>query len=235
MGTVCNVIREILIFVHIVLFVYWLGADLGVYYSSRFVVKQELSLDARGTAAKIMEFVDMSPRICLVLILPSGVSLMVVDNKGASFLTPLLAAVTWIAAFIWLYLVIRNYHSRGDARAALIKRIDLTIRYCLVVVLSSMSLYVLFAHNPFGVTTNPKWLAMKVLLYSLAIFGGIQIRRILVPFGPAMEKIMAGKSDAAAEGAIVLSLKKSLPWVHTIWFAVLLAAFLGVTKIGAHV
>jgi len=235
MGTVCSVIREILIFVHIVLFVYWLGADLGVYYSSRFVVKQELSLDARGTVAKIMEFIDMSPRICLVLILPSGVSLMVVDNKGATFLSPLLAVATWIAALIWLYLVVRNYHSSGDARAALIRRIDLAIRYCLVAVLTVMSLYVLFAHNPFGVTTNPKWLAMKVLLYSFAIFCGIQIRRKLVTFGPAMGKIMAGNSDSEAEGALVLSLKKSLPWVHTIWFCVLAAAFLGVTKIGAHV
>lgn len=208
---------------------------MGVYYASRFIVKQELSLDARATAAKIMEFVDMSPRVCLVLILPTGVSLMVVDNKGATFLSPLLAIVTWIGALIWLYLVVRNYRSHGDARAALIRRIDLSIRYVLVVVLAAVSLYVLFANNPFGVTTNPRWLALKVLFYSFAIFGGIQIRRTLVAFGPAMGKILAGNSDAEAEGAVVLSLKRSLPWVHTIWFCVLAAAFLGVTKIGAHV
>ena len=63
--------KDVLIFFHIILFVYWLGADLGVYYASKFVVKPELSIDARGMAAKIMEFVDLSPRVAIVLFLPS--------------------------------------------------------------------------------------------------------------------------------------------------------------------
>ncbi len=64
------------ILLHIVLFAYWLGGDLGVFYSSRFILKPELSTEARGVAVKIMHVVDMSPRICLVLFLPSGITLM---------------------------------------------------------------------------------------------------------------------------------------------------------------
>ena len=227
-------LTEVLIFLHVIFFVYWLGADLGVYYASRFVVNSELSVDARGVAGKIMDFVDLSPRICLVLILPTGVSLMATNNKGATFLSPTLAIAVWIFAFIWLYLVIKNYTAHGDPKVAFLRKIDLAIRYILVVGLIGTSLYVLFASEPFGVTTNPKWLALKVILYSVAIFGGIQIRRALVSFTPAYVKIMSGNSDEASESALKLSLKRSIPWVHLIWLCVAIAAFLGITKPGAH-
>ncbi len=36
------------LFLHILLFVYWLGGDLGVYYSSRYILKPELSPETRG-------------------------------------------------------------------------------------------------------------------------------------------------------------------------------------------
>lgn len=227
-------LTEVLIFLHVIFFVYWLGADLGVYYASRFVVNSELSVDARGVAGKIMDFVDLSPRICLVLILPTGVSLMATNNKGATFLSPTLAIAVWIFAFIWLYLVIKNYTAHGDPKVAFLRKIDLAIRYILVVGLIGTSLYVLFASEPFGVTTNPKWLALKVILYSVAIFGGIQIRRALVSFTPAYVKIMSGNSDEASESALKLSLKRSIPWVHLIWLCVAIAAFLGIAKPGAH-
>jgi hypothetical protein len=226
---------DVLIFFHIVLFVYWLGADLGVYYASRFVVKPELSVDARGMAAKIMEFVDLSPRVALVLFLPSGVSLMVADNKGATILSPQLAIATWVGSIFWLYLVIRNYRSHGDPRAALVKRVDLSIRYLLVIGMTVGSLYVLVTPEPFGVTTNPKWLAIKIILYSVAISGGIGIRKALIPFGPAFVKIISGKSDQEAETTLSLSLKKAIPFVHLIWACVFLSAFLGVTKPGANI
>ena len=39
---------EVFLFVHVLLFVYWLGADLGVYYTSRFVVDRKLSTETRA-------------------------------------------------------------------------------------------------------------------------------------------------------------------------------------------
>ena len=95
------------------------------------------------------------------------------------------------------------------------------------------SIFVLVTPEPFGVTTNPKWLAIKVIFYAIAISGGIGIRRALVPFGPAFGKIMSGNSDTVSETALTLSLKRAIPWVHLIWASVLISAFLGVTKPGA--
>jgi uncharacterized membrane protein len=47
---------------HILLFVYWLGADIGVFYSARFVREASLGREARQTATRIMGWVDQIPR-----------------------------------------------------------------------------------------------------------------------------------------------------------------------------
>ena len=228
---------EVFLFIHVVLFVYWLGADLGVYYTSRFVVDRKLSTETRAITGKIMEFVDLSPRICLVLFLPSGISLLALSDKAPAQLADNKYAImlaAWIAGLAWLYLVIRNYHSHGDTKAAIIKKTDLAIRYLIVAAIFAGGIYTLVADEPFGVTTNPKWLAVKVMFYATAIAGGVGIRKALVPFGPAFGNVLSGKATEADNDALSLSLKNALPWVHLIWFCVLAAAFLGIAKPGAN-
>ncbi|MFZ9086446.1 MAG: hypothetical protein ACO3C6_07725, partial [Steroidobacteraceae bacterium] len=46
---------------HLLLFVYWLGGDVGVFYASRFVVDTSLTREERLTAAKIFLDLDMLP------------------------------------------------------------------------------------------------------------------------------------------------------------------------------
>ena len=49
-------------YLHILLFVYWLGGDAGVFYSSKLVTNTSLSREARLTAFKIFINLDMLPR-----------------------------------------------------------------------------------------------------------------------------------------------------------------------------
>ena len=46
--------HDIALLIHILLFVYWLGGDIGVFYSSGLSVNRNLSRDARQMAGKIM-------------------------------------------------------------------------------------------------------------------------------------------------------------------------------------
>ena len=78
------------ILLHILLFVYWLGGDLGVYYSSRFIIKPELSPETRAVAAKIMVGCDLAPRVSLILFGASGVTLMHYGPLGDEFFPAIL-------------------------------------------------------------------------------------------------------------------------------------------------
>ena len=90
----------------------------------------------------------------------------------------------------------------------------------------------LIVDEPFGVTTNPKWLAGKVAAYAICIFGGIMIRVSLRPFGPAFGKLMSEGSSPEVEKGIGGAMSRAVPYVFLIWAMVLVATFLGVVKPG---
>ncbi|MCC5581284.1 hypothetical protein IMZ11_37340 [Microtetraspora sp. AC03309] len=224
------------IVLHLTLFVFWLGGDLGVFYSSRFVLKASLTPQARATALAVMSGLDLGPKVCLVLFLPSGVTLMALDPHGASaFGIPLFpwwfVAATWVFALAWLAVTVTEHRTHG--RFPMVRMADWAIRIGVIAAMACSAIYTLAAAEPFGVTTNPRWLGGKILLYTLAIIAGLGIRRTLRPFGPAFGTLMATGSTPEVERTLKKSVDGCLPYVWVIWASVLAAAALGVLKPGA--
>ncbi|BBH71483.1 hypothetical protein ACTI_81680 [Actinoplanes sp. OR16] len=224
---------EAFLYLHIVLMVFWLGGDLGVFYSSRYVIKPDLTPVARLTALKIMLGLDLGPKICLILFLPSGLTLISLDAHGGSvagieLLPWWLLVPLWIGAFVWVWLMWTDHHEPG--KHPLVRRVDYAIRLAVIAGMAGAGVFTLVVSEPFGVTTNPKWLGAKVLLYAIAIAAGLGIRRTLKPFGPAFGAVMAGKSDTRVEATVTSSVNGCLPYVWVIWGSVLLAGLLGVAK-----
>jgi hypothetical protein len=123
---------------------------------------------ARATALKIMSGLDLGPKICLVLFLPSGVTLMALDPHGAGIFTWWLVALTWLGAGFWLWLTIKSHHQP----IMRVRNTDWAIRITFIIGLGSVSIHTLAADRPFGVDTNPKWLGARVFLYTVAIACG---------------------------------------------------------------
>ncbi|MFI6866045.1 hypothetical protein [Nocardia sp. NPDC050406] len=225
------------ILLHLVLFVFWLGGDLGVFYSSRFVINPNLTPPARATALAIMSGLDLGPKICLVLFLPSGITLMALEPHGASLfgiaLFPWWSVVgVWIFAAIWLALTVIAHRTHGSI--ASVKRADLAIRFAVIAAMVVSGVYTFVAAEPFGVTTNPKWLGGKILLYATAIAAGLGIRMTLRPFGPAFATLMSTGPTDEVNTTLRRSVDGCLPYVWAIWGSVLVAALLGVLKPAAN-
>ncbi|MCY0949128.1 hypothetical protein [Streptomyces sp. H27-S2] len=220
------------ILLHILLFVFWLGGDLGVYVSSRYVLQPGLPVAARSTALSIMSVLDLGPKICLVLILPSGITLMALEPHGAQrLLNGWSAGVTWAFAALWLWLTVREHHRPG--RRPWIRRADWAIRVALTASLWDVGLYTLLAAEPFGVRTDPRWLGAKVLLYATAIACGLGIRLTLRPFGAAFRDLAGSGGGDGVERTLRRAVNGCVPYVAGIWTCVLAAAALGVLKPGA--
>jgi len=222
------------VLLHIVLFAYWLGGDVGVYYASRYIIRSEVGPEARAVSTKIMHGVDIAPRVSLVLILPSGITLMAEGPLGDEFFVRgWWLVLVWVAGLAWLVVSLIDYRGGDTPIARFSQKADLLVRYSLSAVLVGIGLYTIVATDPFGVETNPKWLGAKVVAYALCIFCGVMIRRQLVPFGPAFGKLVTSGSTPEVEKAILGSIKRCEPWVYGIWTLVLLAAALGVIKPGS--
>lgn len=225
-----------LILLHLVLFVFWLGGDLGVFYSSRYVLKPDLPPAARATALKIMSGLDLGPKICLVLFLPSGVTLMAAEPHGARILgapafTWWQVGAVWLFALGWLAATIADHRTHGGF--PWVKRTDWAVRIGLICALAAVAGYTLIADRPFGVTTDPRWLGGKLALYTVTIACGLGIRLTLRPFGAAFGALMTTGSTPEVERSLKRAVDGCLPFVFGIWTGVLAAAALGVFKPGA--
>ena len=71
---------DFLVFVHILLFVFWLGADMGVAVLGHHFRKRSYSMPERLTILKLLGIIDMFPRSAWALMVPLSVSLLAVGG-----------------------------------------------------------------------------------------------------------------------------------------------------------
>jgi len=209
---------------HLLLFVYWLGADIGVFYSAHYVRDRTLSREARLVAVKIMGWIDQIPRYCLVLMLPVGYTLA--RDIGVVQLPDVFMLGLWVVALAWLGMVWSIHHWQGTPRAERLRKIDLGWRVVLVFGL------IWDAWQGFRGKGHlfADWISIKFLLFAALIFCGIMIRIFGKPIGPALRQVLSTGSTPELEADIARGFGRTRPFVLAIWGLLLIAAWVGITK-----
>ena len=209
---------------HLLLFVYWLGADIGVFYAARFVRDPTQSLEARKMAVRIMGWIDQIPRYCLVLMLPVGYTLA--RQLGLVELPTIGMVILWVIGFAWLWMVWAIHHYQGTPRAERWRSIDLVWRVILVAGLLWDAMQGLRGTGHILVD----WLSIKFALFALLIACGIMIRVFGKPIGPALRQVLATGSTPELEADIARGFSRTRPFVLGIWGLLLCAAAVGILK-----
>lgn len=209
---------------HLLLFAYWLGGDIGVFYSATMIRRQALSVEARQTALRILVWVDMIPRYCLVLMLPVGY--MLASAVGVVRLSPGWIGAVWVVALTWLALVVSVHHWQGTALGERLRKIDLIWRFIIVPGL------VYDAWQGFRGTGHllTDWLSAKVLILALCIVCGIGIRILGKPLAPTLKAIFTEGSTPEREAKLLQTQGRTRPLVLTIWALLICAAYIGIAK-----
>ncbi|MEL7297950.1 MAG: hypothetical protein AAGJ86_09830 [Pseudomonadota bacterium] len=206
--------------IHLLLFAYWLGGDLGVFYSSFVVADADRSVDDRKTAAGILIGLDRVPRICLILMLPVGVSLAA--SIGQVVLPAGALLGIWLLAAVWLAML---WHIEKTHHAATTK-VDAVVRIIVILALAGFAVAGLSDSGP----VKSDWVAIKMLLFATAITCGLMIRKVFAPFGAAFGQLVTQGSSPEVEQTIDGSLKKSRPFVIVIWLCLIAAAAVAAIK-----
>ncbi len=213
---------SLLTLMHVLVFVYWLGGDLGAFFSSYTLIDPKKPVEARLFALKVVNNVDMAPKTSLILTLPTGLTLAGV--KGWLALSTGVLTAVWIASAIWLFLVWR-IHLKHLPTSARERRLDIAIRWVLVV-----ALILLGGVRVIGLVPQvPLFIAIKLLLLATAMIAGLMVRRALGPLFTAVREMAANgptpEGDAAMRHII---LRRSKPTVAFIWILITTAAFCGI-------
>ena len=220
-----NLLVAVARFVHVLLFVYWLGGDAGVFYSSRFVVDNTLSRETRLTAAKIFLELDMLPRYCLALMLTvGGILAWSIGVPHEWWQWPLILSL----GPLWVLLIWSVHHRQGTPLGATLARVDLRFRWLMIAaILASVTLAWIDGRlRPYP------WLAAKLLIFASLIFAGLMIRLKLPKFSAGFRQLVAGAATPESDQQMRDGLDACRPYVLYIWLGVAVAAFLGILKPG---
>lgn len=206
---------------HILAFVYWLGGDLGTFFSSRFVVDPKLSQAQRHTALKIMLGCDQGPKLCMPLIFAIGFSMS--TQMGFIAASALAEAAVWLVCLAWFANVNYLYFTQNMAAKAKISQIDLWFRVVVVAGLGAAALASLLGEG----FIHTDWLAAKILIFAALVACGIYIRIQLKPFVAAFGQLMTKGSSPEVEQTLSHALGRCRPAVYLIWLGLVVNAALG--------
>jgi len=209
---------------HLLCFVYWLGADIGVFYASRFVCNPALGMESRLTAARIMGWIDMFPRYSLVLILPLGLTLAV--RGGWWPQGGLVIAFAWLGALVWLVLVWQIGRQPASPLLPVLRQVDYAIRVLVIIGMLSLGAAGLAGVGPLQTT----WLAAKAALFGGLVACGLAVRMLGAPFRPAFARLQQEGSTPEIEALLQGAMRRAKRAVVAIWILLLAAAWLAIAQ-----
>lgn len=218
---------ELTVLAHVILFCYWLGADIGVFYSSKFVIDPSLSRETRLIATRIMMGCDLLPKICMSLMLTVGGILT--EFHGISHPWWQMVGIILLGPF-WLTMVLVLHFKHNASFIPFLTRLDFWFRCFMVVALLISTSYSWLTGR---LDDNP-WVAAKLLLFAFLIFCGVMIRIGLKGFGETYVKIIQDNYQEPDNAKMTASLNKVKPWVYAIWVVLVMEAALGIAQPGGE-
>ncbi|KKW91732.1 hypothetical protein [Sphingobium chungbukense] len=220
-------VQTALIIIHLLLFAYWLGADWGVFVTSRYVANPELSLDERRRFLMAAFGIDLMPRIAFTLLLPVGLQLA--SFYGTAWLQdgPFMIAV-WIGSVAWLALNIQGYRLTGTAKGDLLRIIDTRIRYVLAPALIGAGGLSLLTGNPVPQT----FIALKLIVFGAMVIVGLVLRHIMRAWAIGFRRLAAEGRSPEVDALFADSLAKAKIIAPFMWGLSGVMVVLGVARFG---
>lgn len=214
----------LLVVVHVLLFAYWLGADWGVYVTSRYVADPKLSLEERRRFLQAAFRIDLLPRISFTLLLPVGVQLAA--YYGAWPFHRAFVPAVWVLAIAWMVLNVAGYLRSGTAAGDRIRGWDQNIRLVMAPVLIGVGLWSVFSGQPIA----PLFVALKITVFGCMIIVGLILRAIMKNWAIGFRRLATEGPSAAVDAIFQASLGRARYIAYLMWSLSGVMAVLGVVK-----
>ncbi|MCZ8130807.1 MAG: hypothetical protein O9284_05845 [Steroidobacteraceae bacterium] len=209
--------------VHVLLFAFWLGTDVGVFVCGAWLRDTALSVEQRVVLLKAASVIDLLPRASAALMLPVGVMLA---RPWGGFDVVLWTTVAWVAAIAWLALTATGMRLFGTPAG---RRVQLaTWAFLVGLALASFAAGAWWWSEYAGQPNA--WVGTKLVLYGFVCLLAIGIE---VGFGPVLAgfaRLSAEASAADANRLIVTGMNRTLLVVAALYVVLLAASWVGVAK-----
>ncbi|NBU24471.1 MAG: hypothetical protein EBS39_02395 [Gammaproteobacteria bacterium] len=216
--------HPIWVYLHIMLFVYWLGADLGVFLLAKAARRPDLSFAERAFALRMAVTIDLVPRLCFAVMFPVG--LHVTASGGFAIIPGWAFAASWAVSAAWILLLFAMGRHEGTPRGARLSQLNLALQALLCLLVGALGVSALAGHGPLP----GGWYGAKVFLFACVFALGIGIDIAFRPVGPAFMRLAAEGSSPAVEAELSRGIDGAVRVVIALYLLLALIAFIGVAK-----
>lgn len=216
---------SLLVFFHILLFVFWLGGDLGVaILGEQFRKRDQYSLQERLTILKILVINDLGPRYAWALMVASTLSLV---KAGGYWDVPVWGIiVAWVVSLFWCWLVYASHKAGQTDKGKQLRKIEMVLKWVLASFYLGLGGLSLATDAPLA----ENWLASKAVFFGLIFVAAIMIDVMFKPVGPLLMAVIEKGSSDETEEPLLKTMNKSRLWVRMVYLLLVIVAFIGVTK-----
>jgi len=213
-------------YLHIMMFVGWVGADMSVFLSARKSTDASLPFDTRMMLLHMALRIELIPRTMWKAALPLGV--MLSRDMGLLNISDLQLALVWVFSIFWWGVSMTGaiYYDKEWGRKCahfanfLIFAVGVGLIYAAIS--SAMG------NGPFEQTGT--WLLWKVGLYGLINLTCLAIVVAYDPMGPAFGQLAVEGSTPEIEGLITRTFNIAVLPIWSTYFLVITVAFIATTK-----
>ena len=205
---------------HILLFVYWLGADLGVLLLAKRVKDDALDFKQRMLLLEMAVVIDLLPRLCFAVMFPVGLEMAV--RSGLIEAPTWVRVVAWLVALAWVTLILAMARGHSE-RLARVQAGGLILLGIGLLVLGGVALT---GDGP----VPADWLGLKILLFGVICLAAVGIDWEFKPLLPAMSRLAAEGSSPEIEADICCCIDKTVRYVYLLYGTLVAMAVLGVLK-----
>ena len=214
--------HTVLLFAHVLLFVFWLGTDVGVFLAAKISEKGELSSETRATVLQLGMVLDRLPRSALTLILPTGMQLAI--NLGQLAIAPAVVTAVWVASLVWLGILWVGFLKPQTPTEQRVMLFNFAMNALLAFAVTGYAIYLLTGDS---VAT---WLALKILMVGLIFVAGVVLDALFKPAVEAFLEIVSEGGTEERDAKYSRAIGPVYIVVLAIYALVLVAAYLGLAK-----
>lgn len=213
---------QLLRFTHVLLFAYWLGADLGVFLAGGVMSRPGLPVPERNRIRGLLMDIDLAPRIALIGMLPVGFQLAL--SWGAPLPATWVPAV-WLLAAIWIAMALAIHFGHGRGYVPRLLKLDLWLRVALLTAFCALAWRQWSGPD----AQTPMWLILKFVVVAAIVVDGMVLRIYSGQWRLAMDRFAAGDVPGG-EALLKIRRRKAASAALVMWALVALAAYLGAVK-----
>ncbi|MCL4779362.1 MAG: hypothetical protein KJ049_04185 [Gammaproteobacteria bacterium] len=214
-------------YAHILMFVFWVGTDMGVFLAARRCTDRTLSFVTRVTLLHMALRIELLPRTMWKAALPFGV--MLSRDMGLLPISAGTLAAVWVFSIAWWAISMTGawYYDKpfGHRLGRITNGLTLLVGGCLIALaLSSMA-----GHGP--IEAEADWLQLKVGLYGLINLFVVWMIVAFDPLGAAFGRLAVEGSRPEIEAIISQTMNRSTLVIWATYLLIVIVGFIGTTKL----